>query len=368
MAKKKEPTKGPQLSKRAERLRKLTEQVKGFQVWSQVERPPVVRTGITSFNRAMKCGGVPGGQLGIIHGPSASGKTLLVAEILRSVVSAGGMGHYFDVEKRAVDIDWYKAVCKGHLDEIGYHRPYTFEECGETFKLLQSDFREAKKSGDIPETALLCMAVDSVDRLRPKSLADEYEKDGKVVARGYPIKAAMLADWLGKFMPDLGCDEIVLFVMREAVNINAKPGQKTWRVRGGEGATYDAGWKVRVLQGGRIPWEKGDDKRYLGYQHEILLEKNSMGPQVGEPPAMFYSSAGAIDEMPLGLNRSREVRNEMIQRGKVYQKGSWFYMAEDENFKWLGKDKFHDWLLQEGEGGIPNYERLADDLDKEFTR
>lgn len=370
MAKKKEEIKNcPVISSRAERLKKLTEKVEGLKVWSQVQRPPVVRTNVTSLNRLMNCGGIPGGQLGIIHGPSSSGKTLLVSEILRAVTAAGGLGYYFDIEKRAVDIDWYQAVCRECLDEIGYHRVTIFEECTEKFELFRQDFRDAKKSGDIDPGGILCIAIDSVDRLRPKAMADEYQKDGKVAARGYPVKAAMLADWLAKFTPTMENDEIILFVMREGVNINAKPGQKTWRVRGGDGPRYDAGWQVRCLERGKIAREEGDDKKVLGYKHEIHIEKNSMGAVAGSDPAFFYSSAGLIDDMPLGLNRIREVREELLRREWFYSKGAWYYgKNQEETLKWHGKDKFLEWLQDVNEDGQKNFEILADKLDDEFTR
>ena len=369
------PTVDPPMSDRSKRLSKLVRAIDGFQLWSSVEAPMVLRTGITSLNRATRVGGVVGGQLGVLHGPSQGGKSLLLAEIIRAAHATGGWGLFVDAECRATDLKWFHAIC-GALDEILYFKPQTFEKTIEKVEVFRRAFRIAKEKGEVPAGAVLCVGVDSISRLTPgDELAEFLKKSPEVKARGYPLRALMISKWLDRLIPDLKRDEFVVFVQREGVNLDAAPGQRRYKVKGGVAPIYDGGWILRVTSVGSVKKEVADkeDKVLVGEKHEIEVLKNSSGPHLSEL-AYFYSSVGSEDRTPLGLDRVREVREEALHRGLIRKVGS------PEAYRVVGADgelgedvarsklALLEWLRAEGEDGRTRWESIAERLDGEFSR
>jgi RecA/RadA recombinase len=231
----------PPVSERSRRLAKVVGGIEGFRLWRDVEPPLVLRTRVTSLNRALRCGGVPGGMLGVLHGPSQGGKTLLLAELIHAAWASGGWGLFIDAECRATDLKWFNVVC-GNLDEIAYYKPRTFEDCISKVEEFRAAFREAKKAGEVPETAFVVVGIDSINRLTPSTELEEFLK-GKVEARGYPIRALMTSKWLDKLVPTLERDESFVFVQRESRKLDAMPGQKQYTVKGGIQAAANAAAK-----------------------------------------------------------------------------------------------------------------------------
>lgn len=371
---------GPPVSARSAVLSRITKSVKDFELWSKVKAPMVLRTSITSLNRAMRIGGVCAGMLGVVHGPSQGGKTLLASEILRAIEATGGLGLFVDAESRGVDLKWFTAIC-ANLDSILYYKPKTFEEFVGRVQEFRTAFRTAKDAGELPPTAMLGIAVDSLNRLTPK---DELKiliegkgkgKDGDHVdGRKYPLQAMFIASWLGTLIPTLELDEVVVVVLREGVNMDAMPGQRQYTVKGGKAPGYDSGWTCRLTARNKVKIRKGKDVPdvVIGEKHEIEVLKNSMGPK-DEALACFYSSVGAADGEPLGLDAPREIRDEAIERGlakhlkrKIDGKDRTGYFVDDEL---VAKDKpsLLAWLLAPDEKtGQLRYELVADRLNGEF--
>lgn len=359
----------PPLSARSKVLADLTKSVGDFKLWSKVEAPDVLRTRITSLNRAMRIGGLSAAMLGILHGPSQGGKTVLVSEILRAVHATGGLGLFVDAECRGVDLKWFEAVC-GEIAEIVYYKPRTFEECVNRVQAFRKAFRGAKKSGALPPTAMLGVGVDSLNRLCPRDELEELLKKGKVEGRKYPLRAMLISSWLDGVIPTLEPDEIFVGVLREGENLDAMPGQRKYKVKGGRTPIYDAGWICRITARSKVKIRKGENVPdvVIGEKHEIEVIKNSMGPK-DAGMAQFYSSVGSADGAPLGLDVPREVRDEAIERGLAKHRdvkaGKGYFL--DEVLVAADKSKFLAWLLEpDGETGQIRYEIVADRLDGEF--
>lgn len=354
--------KAPPVGERTVSLKRAISGIEGFQLWSTVERPLILQTRITSFNRALRCGGIPGGMLGVIHGPSQGGKTLLLAEILASASRANGWSLFVDAECRGVDIAWFKTIC-ADLESVAYFKPKTYEQAIERIQVFRTKFRDAKNAGGIPPEAFLAIGIDSINRLTPSSELTDLLK-GEVEGRKYPLRALLTSSWLDTLIPTLERDESFVFIQRESIRMNAMPGQKKYTVKGGVASIYDGGWigRVTAIQTVKKETKKGDDeKTKIGEKHEIEVLKNSMGPHLDEL-AFFYSSVGAEDETPLGLDCVREVREESLYRGIVrYEKSRGYFMGEEM----LGSSKieFFKWLKKERDG-VENWQRLAADLNK----
>jgi RecA/RadA recombinase len=350
--------KAPPVSERSRKMSKVLGGLSGFQLWSRVEAPRILRTRVTSLNRALRCGGIPGGMLGILHGPSQGGKTLLLAEILHAAWATGGWGLFVDAECRGVDLKWFGTICAS-LDEVAYLKPKTYEECIEKVEVFRRAFREAKEAGDVPPEAFVAIGVDSVNRLTPSTELEEFLK-GRVEARGYPLRALMTSKWLDKLVPTLERDEVLAFVQREGKKLDAMPGQKQYTVKGGNAPIYDGGWICRVTSAGHVKVEKGKEEKVLvGEKHEIEVVKNSMGPHLDEV-ATFYSSVGATDGAPLGLDFAREVREEALVR-KLLKKDGNAYLYEGERVA-PSKPALLAWLSEDVDGR-PRWAALAEVLD-----
>ena len=368
-SRKKVASPAPPVSDRASVLAKLTKSVKDFKLWADVEAPMVLSTRITSLNRAMRVGGICAGMLGIVHGPSQGGKTLFVSEVLRAAWATGGLGMFADAECRGVDLKWFEAVC-GRIEEILYYKPRTFEEFVNRVQTFRAAFRAAKTEGALPETAMLALGVDSLNRLCPE---DELKvlikgKDGRhVEGRKYPLRAMLIGAWLDGLIPTLERDEVVVGVLREGENLDAMPGQRKYRVKGGKAPIYDAGWICRLTARSKVKIRKGKDQPdvVIGEKHEIEVLKNSMGPK-DYALAAFYSSIGAADGAPLGLDVAREVRDEAFARGLAREldrkEGKGVYVGEELVAK--DKPEFLAWLLGADEGtGQLRYEAVAERLN-----
>lgn len=208
----------------------------------------------------------------------------------------------------------------------------------------------------------MAIGIDSVNRLTPSSELEELLK-GEVEARKYPLRALLTSSWLDSLIPTLERDEIVVFVQRESTRMNAMPGQRQYRVKGGVAPIYDGGWICRVTSIGKVRAEAGGKdapKVLVGEKHEIEVLKNSMGPHLDEV-GIFYSSVGAKDGAPLGFDFPREVREESLARGLIrYVKGKGYLKGEETLA--ANKTGYLAWL-QQNEGDTPNWKRIADELD-----
>jgi RecA/RadA recombinase len=346
-------------SARSKKLAKVLSGIDGFQLWSDVLPPMILRTRLTSLNRASKCGGIPGGMIGALHGPSQGGKTLLLAEILHAAWTTGGMGLFVDAECRAVDLKWFRAIC-GRLDEIAYFKPKTYEVCIERVEEFRRKFRILKEAGDLPSEAFCVIGIDSINRLTPSKELEEI-LEGKVEARGYPLRAMLNSRWLDKLVPTLQRDESFIFIQRESQKLDAMPGQKTYTVKGGRAVEYDSGWRIRITAASRVRVNDVKEGPLAGEKHEVLVEKNSMGPHLDEL-AYFYSATGAENGTPCGLDLAREVREEALSRELIsYKKGDGYYYREE---KLCGnKSDLLKWLKVTTEDGVTNYERLTEELN-----
>lgn len=359
----------PPVSDRSKLITKLTKSIDGFKLWKDIEHPLILPTSFSSFNRAMRCGGIPGGMMGVIHGPSQGGKTVALSTFLRDVVvNTGGLSLFIDAECRGVDLKWFEVIC-GDLADIIYYKPKTFEEFIKKIADFRAFFRQAKADGDLPETAMCAIGVDSLNRLTPKDELDEVLK-GKAEGRKYPLRAMFIASWLDGIIPTLENDESPMVILREGVNMEAMPGQKKYKVKGGNAPGYDAGWVCRITARNKVKVRRAGEKSDLviGEKHEIHLMKNSMGPK-DEALASFYTSLGAEGGTPLGLDPVREVRDEAIESGyAVHRKrkgGTGYYVGDD--LVAADKPKFLRWLVEETEGGRFRWEEVRDALSAKLV-
>lgn len=139
-------------------------------------------TGYPPLNEIISGGfekGLPSGQLTMIAGPSACGKTMIATSLMISAQKQGGFAGMFDYETQYHE---HLAIQQGldveDEDKYVYHKPKTFEEgiCKaiETAKLI----RESKA---IDDDAPIVFIFDSIHAMTPKSKWDNlFGKKGAV--------------------------------------------------------------------------------------------------------------------------------------------------------------------------------------------
>ena len=312
-------------------IAKAMGKVSSVGAWSKTEPPRVLRTCVTSLNRGFRIGGIPTGMVGVFHGPSQGGKTILGTEVLRAAVATGGFGLLCDTEMRSNDMDWFKALHGSEaldlifrwpeIDEKGDEEPRTYQSCVDKVQKVRKIFRKLKEDNEIPEEAFFAFVVDSIDRLIPEEELEDFEKNG-IKGRGYPLRAMMNSLWLDKLVNTLRKDEVAVFIVRESTKIDAGPYQRKWKMRGGKALEFDSGWIVRVGSGDEgassnttiqvaLPGHK--DKVKIGEKHDLFIRKSSTSNKLGQRGCFFIGS-GLSDEMPLGFDRAREIREEAITR------------------------------------------------------
>lgn len=302
--------------------------------WSETEQPRVLRTNVTSLNRGFRIGGIPTGMVGIFHGPSQGGKTILGTEVLRAAAATGGFGLLCDTEMRSNDVDWFVSLHGADAIEKIYRWPETEEErtyqsCVAKVEKVRKIFRALKADGTLPPEAIFAFVVDSIDRLMPEEELAEFEKNG-LRSRGYPIRAMMNSNWLDLLINTLRKDEVAVWIVRESTKLDAGPYQRKWKMRGGKALEFDSGWIVRVGSGDdgastnttiqvALPGQK--DKVKIGEKHDLFIRKSSTSNKLGQRGS-FFIGAGVSETMPLGFDRAREIREEVLIRKIVIKRNA----------------------------------------------
>lgn len=121
-------------------------------------------------------GGIPGGRLTEIYGPSASSKSLIGTNILAGVQKLGGIGIILDTEN-AINGQFIQQATKCDINKIIRYTPVTLEDCfGTIYRAI--DYIRKKKKIEVP----VVIVYDSISvspsarELRETQLPEGYSK------------------------------------------------------------------------------------------------------------------------------------------------------------------------------------------------
>ena len=122
--------------------------------------------------------GIPQGRLTALVGPSGSGKSFVLGNIIRSAQQSGCGVLVVDTEN-ALDFDFLRAIGVDVADE-SFMRVTTNEvnTCLHTINLILSEYREAARDGIEMKRLLIC--IDSLDFLFLGHALEAYEKSGEL--------------------------------------------------------------------------------------------------------------------------------------------------------------------------------------------
>ena len=122
----------------------------------------VVSTGATLVDLAIsgtrrEAGGIPGGIMFLMYGPSSSGKTAILTEMIGNIQAIGGGCKILDPESR-LDKEYAQIYGASISDDKNYHKPNTVSEA-------YKDYIYKWDALGFPENKLSIIAADSISAL-----------------------------------------------------------------------------------------------------------------------------------------------------------------------------------------------------------
>ena len=214
-------------------------------------------------------GGIPVGKLTTIAGESASGKSLVVTQILANTQKMGGLAIYIDTENSASP-EFMEQLGLDTKNNFMYVQPGTIEEVFENIERLIGLIREKAPH------KLVCIVWDSVAGTPVKAeIEGDYDPNSRI---GLTAKA--LAKGMRKVTETLGREQIALvFTNQLKTNIGVMFGDN--RVEpGGKALPYHASARIWLTQhkskaNGEI---RNAKKQIIGFHTSAKTMKSRFGP------------------------------------------------------------------------------------------
>ena len=269
-------------------------------------------------------GGIPVGKLTTIAGESASGKSLVVTQILANTQKMGGLAVYIDTEN-AASPEFMEQLGLDTKNNFMYVQPGTIEEVFENIERLIGLIRE--KAPD----KLVCIVWDSVAGTPVKAeIEGDYDPNSRI---GLTAKA--LAKGMRKVTETLGKAQIALvFVNQLKVNIGVMFGDN--RVEpGGKALPYHASTRIWLTQhkgkaNGQI---LNDKKQVIGFHTSAKTMKSRFGPS---PRSCQFDVLFDLANDRVGVDDEGSWLNAIAGTSGCIRTGGWYTInvgGEDKKFQ-----------------------------------
>ena len=269
-------------------------------------------------------GGIPVGKLTTIAGESASGKSLIVTQILANTQKMGGLAVYIDTEN-AASPEFMEQLGLDTKNNFMYVQPGTIEEVFENIERLIGLIRE--KAPD----KLVCIVWDSVAGTPVKAeIEGDYDPNSRI---GLTAKA--LAKGMRKVTETLGKAQIALvFVNQLKVNIGVMFGDN--RVEpGGKALPYHASTRIWLTQhkgkaNGQI---LNDKKQVVGFHTSAKTMKSRFGPS---PRSCQFDVLFDLANDRIGVDDEGSWLNAIAGTSGCIRTGGWYTInvgGEDKKFQ-----------------------------------
>lgn len=221
--------------------------------------------------------GLPSGQVVMIAGPSACGKTMISTQMMISAQKQGGFAAFFDYETQYQLKLAKEQGLDADAEKFQYYKPSTFEEgIGDSIKLAKL-IRENKI---IEEDAPIVFVFDSVHAMTPQSKYDSLmgksgavDKGGKLSMHDNYALSKALSDWsatISREFDKYGVTAIFLNQVRVKLDMY---GNEIYTFPGGD-ALYFYCSTVLVLTGKDSYEGKGDEKMLVKKDIKALTRKS----------------------------------------------------------------------------------------------
>ena len=252
----------------------------------------LISTGSTLLDLAIaggrvRGGGIPGGIMVEIFGPSGAGKTGLITEIAGSAQDSGGDVFFADPEAR-IDKE-YSRIYGFNMTKENYTRPDTVTE------VFQS-IEEWKPEND---KVINVFAADSIAALSTDMEMGEGDKRGqrkaKELSEGCRKTARLIAH----------NNKLILFTNQE------RDGEWGKTTPGGHAIPYHCSLRLRVTRKGRIEKEKKISsgkvvKKTIGIASEVLVKKSTVDDEYRTAPLFIVFGVG-IDDVRANLQYVKDM-------------------------------------------------------------
>jgi len=291
----------------------------------KVNMDSVISTGSTLLDLAIsgkrrRGGGMPGGIVVEIFGPSSSGKTAILAELCTSAQLLGGNAKFLDPEAR-LDKE-YARIYGMELSKEDYERPDTVEE---VFSLIQ-------KWNPSDPSKINIIGADSLAALSTELEVSKGDKMGMKRAKEFSTGFRKTARMITKNNWIIACTNQI------------RQGDYGETTPGGMAVAFYSSVRLRIKQ--REPIEKEITldkkkklKKVIGIESSVYVKKSSVDDPYREVPIYIIFGYG-IDDIRGNLQYCKDMREEttfICPDGKSYVSLS---MA----IQWIEKEGLEDSL------------------------
>lgn len=263
-----------------------------------IDTKVIVSTGSTLLDLAIsggriRGGGLPGGIMIEIFGPSSSGKTAVLSEIAASVQNKGGDTTFLDPEGR-LDKE-YSKVYGLILDKKNYHQPNTVHDMID--KIREWEPKDSDK--------INLMAVDSIASLSTEQEMEGEDKRGQLKAKQLSEGCRKIARIIAKKY------KLVIFTNQE------RQGDFGKTTPGGFAVGYHASIRIRIarlFKSSKIEKTKtlpSGQKvtKVLGIKSEAIIKKSSVDNEFRTAPIYIIFGVG-VDDVRANLQYLKDVNKD----------------------------------------------------------
>jgi recombination protein RecA len=358
------PGQGPSTS---DALKIIAGESKELPTMARVLQPiRFIPTILTSFNRAIVIGGAPVRATWVVHGPTASGKTVFALAMVNSFVQQGHLAAYIDAE-HAVSKQWFEEL-GADMSKILFEQPDTFEETVDLVDMWIANFKKGKKDGKIPQSTAFIIVIDVIHKLVPKRELAKLSA-GKATTKDAPLekgwgryRANLISVWIDKLTPLVGKEDVAFLMLAHERGAAQSDNwfDPDYKVKGGTGLMYDAMVRVRIDNAFPTRIETGGAKKLeIGKAHHFTVAKNKVG--YPNESGKFYTSNGK-GSAPLGFDFAREIFIEAEYRGFIKTSGSYLYLPSGHKVQ--GRENTITYIRNNPEVYESLYEDLAEELEE----
>jgi recombination protein RecA len=270
-------------------------------------------------------GGIPGGRLSEIYGPSASSKSLIGANILAGMQRMGGIGVILDTEN-AINGEFIQNATKCDISKLLRYTPETLEDCFSTMYRVINYIRKVKKI-EVP----VCIVYDSISvspsarEFRETKLPEGYSKaDFKRIVGGNEQpgeRAKICSKELRKLNTEMEQNDVTVVVLNQIRDkIGVLYGNPETTAGGGQGLPFYASLRMRSQTQKKIEQTIPGmgKKKILGINIKVQNKKNRS-----------YRPFVEVDNIPLyfdrGMNPLGGVLGALLDSGRVIAGGAGNY-------------------------------------------